>query len=96
MFKKVLIVGAALAFTANVFAADGKATVEKVCKVCHEAGVANAPKIGDKAAWEPRLQKGMDALLLSIKNGLNAMPPGATCPDCSADDYKAAIAYMSK
>ena len=96
MFRKFLLVGAALAFTTHLPASDGKAIVEKACKVCHEAGVANAPKIGDKAAWEPRLNKGIYALLASVKNGLNAMPPGALCTACSVDDYKAAIDYMSK
>ena len=54
------------------------------------------PKKGDKAAWEPRLAKGMDTLVQSVTNGLNAMPPKGLCMDCSAEDYKAVIQWMSQ
>jgi len=86
----------ALTFSTTANAADGKAIVEKACATCHAVGVANAPKTGDKSAWDARKVKGIDVLLASIKNGLNAMPAGGMCNDCSDDDYKAAIAYMSK
>ncbi|WP_295802655.1 c-type cytochrome [uncultured Microbulbifer sp.] len=67
----------------------------RACQVCHATGVANAPKVHDAEAWKPRLDKGMDALLGSIKNGLNAMPPGGMCPDCTDEQYKALIKFMS-
>ena len=53
-------------------------------------------KTGDEAAWDPRLAKGMDALLVSVNNGLNAMPPKGMCFDCTDEDYTALIEYMSK
>ncbi|WGL18074.1 c-type cytochrome [Microbulbifer bruguierae] len=68
---------------------------KKACFVCHDTGVANAPKVHDVEAWKPRLEKGMDALLNSVKNGLNAMPPGGMCTGCSDEEYKALIQYMS-
>ncbi len=68
----------------------------KSCAVCHATGAANAPKTGDAAAWEPRLAKGMDALVASVDKGMNAMPPKGMCFDCSAEDYKALIEYMAK
>ena len=68
----------------------------KTCAVCHASGAANAPKTGDAAAWEPRLAKGMDAMVQSVANGLNAMPPKGMCFDCSDEDYKALIEYMAK
>ncbi|WP_269455106.1 c-type cytochrome [Microbulbifer elongatus] len=68
---------------------------QKSCHICHDTGVANAPKVHDVEAWKPRMDKGMDALLNSVKNGLNAMPPGGMCPDCSDEDYKALINYMA-
>ncbi len=85
-----------LAVSNTALAADGKAIVDKACQACHATGVANAPKVGDKAAWAERNAKGIDTLLASVKGGLNAMPPGGMCNDCSDDDYKAAINYMSK
>ncbi len=77
----------------KVVTRDGKTVYEQYCVVCHDAGVAGAPKF-QSADWKARQAKGMDNLLKSVKNGLNAMPPGATCPDCSDAEYKAAIQYM--
>ncbi|MDR8526064.1 MULTISPECIES: c-type cytochrome [Shewanella] len=96
--KKLLALTAvaALTLSTNVLAQDGKAVYDKACQVCHSMGVAGAPKSHDAAAWEPRLGKGMDALVSSVKTGLNAMPPGGMCTDCSDEDYKNAIEYMSK
>ena len=76
------------------FAADGKGTYEKTCSVCHAAGVANAPKYGDKAAWAPRAATGKDALLASVLSGKGAMPPKAGNAELSNDDIKAAIDFM--
>jgi cytochrome c5 len=51
--------------------------VKEVCAACHTAGVANAPKFGDKAAWAPRLKLGLDGMLKSVISGKGAMPPRA-------------------
>ena len=57
------------------------------------AGVANAPKLGDKAAWAPRLAAGVDGLTASAIKGKGAMPPkGGTA--ASDADIKAVVAYM--
>lgn len=80
-------------------AASGGASVEenynKSCATCHIAGVAGAPKLGDTAAWEPRLAKGMEALYTSAINGMPpAMPARGMCFSCSDDDLKALVDYM--
>ncbi|HUT40043.1 MAG TPA: c-type cytochrome [Gammaproteobacteria bacterium] len=75
-------------------AADGQKIYQASCQACHVAGVAGAPKLGDKAAWAPRIAKGKDALLSSVKNGLNAMPPKGTCMSCSDEDLRSAMEYM--
>ena len=72
----------------------GEAIYNKACVACHASGVAGAPKLGDKAAWEPRLALGVDGLLQSAITGKNAMPPRGTCMDCSDDDLKIAIEFM--
>ena len=74
--------------------ADGQKIYQKSCQACHAAGVAGAPKLGDKEAWAPRIAKGNDALLLSVTNGLKAMPPKGTCMSCSEDELRAAVEYM--
>ena len=73
--------------------AKGQAIATQVCAACHLAGVANAPKLGDKAAWAPRLAAGVDGLTASVIKGKGAMPPkgGSAASD---GDIKAAVAYM--
>jgi cytochrome c5 len=96
--KKLLAMTAiaALTLSLNAVAQEGEAIYTKACTVCHSMGVAGAPKAHDAAAWEPRLAKGVDALVTSVKSGLNAMPPGGMCTDCTDEDYKKAIEFMSK
>ena len=75
-------------------AADGKKTYDAACAMCHAAGVAGAPKTGDKAAWKPRIAQGKDVLYGSAIKGKNLMPPkggAASLPDA---DIKAAVDYL--
>ena len=81
--------------TSVAMAADGKAVYEKTCVACHATGVANAPKFGDKAAWAPRIATGKAALVASVTNGKNAMPPKAGNPALTADEISAAVDYMT-
>ena len=95
MKKMIMMAAVAAAMSANVQAFDVAAKFQQTCNACHAMGVAGAPKAFDKAAWEPRLAKGMDALVTSVTNGLNAMPPRGLCMDCTAEQYKELITYMS-
>jgi cytochrome c5 len=90
----VLTFGIAVLAAAPALAADGKAVYDRTCMVCHASGVANAPKLGDKAAWAPRLAAGKDALVTSVVKGKGAMPPKAGATDLKDDDIKAAVDYM--
>ncbi len=65
----------------------------QVCGACHAAGVAGAPKLGDKAAWAPRLAAGVDGLTASAIKGKNAMPPRGGSGGSDAD-IKAVVTYM--
>jgi cytochrome c5 len=73
---------------------SGEQVYQSNCMACHGTGAAGAPKMGDAAAWAPRIAKGIDALLKSATNGLNAMPPKGLCMACSEDELKGAIEYM--
>jgi len=75
-------------------AADGKEVYNQNCAMCHAAGLANAPKLGDKAAWEPRIKTGKDALLKSALNGKNAMPAKGGNPKLTDEQVSAAIDFM--
>lgn len=74
--------------------ARGKEIFEMTCVACHGAGVAGAPKFGDKAAWGERLAKGIDAVYQTALNGKGAMPPKGGRIDLSDEDIKHAIDYM--
>ena len=65
----------------------------QACAVCHVAGVAGAPKLGDKAAWAPRLAQGVDGLTASVIKGKGAMPPRGGSQGSDAD-IKAVVTYM--
>jgi cytochrome c5 len=92
---------AAPAAAVAVAAAPAAAKTEAVpalytqtCAVCHAAGVAGAPKLGDKAAWAARLAAGVDGLTASAIKGKNAMPAKGGAATASDADIKAAVAYM--
>jgi len=74
--------------------ANGEKTYKATCFACHDVGVAGAPKLGDKAAWEPRIAAGKDALYHSSLNGKNAMPAKGGNAALSDADVKAAVDYM--
>jgi cytochrome c oxidase subunit 2 len=74
--------------------ADGKTTLDTACAVCHAAGVAGAPKVGDKAAWAPRIKQGKDTLYASALKGKGAMPPKGGNTALSDDAVKAAVDLM--
>ena len=71
-------------------AQSGENTYKQVCANCHGAGVLNAPKFGDKAAWAVRTKVGLDEVVKIATKGLNAMPPkgGSSATDA---EIKAAI-----
>ncbi len=73
--------------------ANGRAIYATSCAVCHAAGVAGAPKAGDKTAWAARIKTGKDALYASVIKGKGAMPPkgGTSLPD---GDLKAAVDHL--
>ncbi len=73
---------------------NGKAIYDVTCQVCHTPGLAGAPKLGDKAAWAPRLGGGVAALVASAIKGKNAMPPKGGNLSLADGDIKAAVEYM--
>jgi len=73
---------------------SGEAVYAKACTTCHAAGIAGAPKLGDVAAWAPRIEKGMDVLYASSISGFNGMPAKGMCFDCSDEELKATVDYM--
>ena len=99
---KKTIIAAAIAAT-FVFSgqamADGKGTYDSACFACHATGAAGSPKFGDKAAWAPRIAKGMDMLnehaVKGFKGDKGFMPAKGGRSDLSDADVQAAVDYMT-
>jgi len=82
------------AATADAGAKSGEQVYNSNCVACHGTGAAGAPKLGDTAAWAPRIAAGMDSLLANATNGLKAMPPKGLCMTCSDAELQGAVEYM--
>lgn len=74
--------------------AHGQQIYRQACAFCHDKGVAGAPKIGDAAAWSPRLAQGMEVLYASSLQGKRAMPARGGNPSLADADVKAAVDYL--
>jgi pseudoazurin len=90
----VSVTSDAPAASASSATRSGKEVYTAVCAACHSTGAAGAPKVGDKAAWEPRIAAGLDSLMNTAINGKGAMPArgGQNIGD---EELKAAIRYMA-
>ena len=82
-------------------AADGGKGAElfkKTCAMCHQTGVAGAPKLGDKADWAPRIAQGQDTLYKHAIEGFNgakgAMPAKGGNPALGDDEVKVIVDFM--
>ncbi len=80
--------------TARVEERSGEQVVKTICFKCHETGVQGAPKIGDRAAWAPRVKQGFEALRRSAINGHGGMPPRGGEANLTDTEILAAITYM--
>ena len=73
---------------------SGKQIVDAQCVKCHGTGVGGAPKIGDRAAWTPRVTQGLDVVVRSAIHGHGAMPPRGGMADLTDAEIRSAIVYM--
>lgn len=73
----------------------GEEIAKAVCLTCHAAGVAGAPRTGDKAAWAPRISGGLQKLTAAVVKGKGAMPPKGGDASLSDIEVARAVAYMA-
>lgn len=74
---------------------SGEEVVKAVCSACHAVGALGSPKIGDKAAWGPRIAQGYDTLIKHAIAGIRSMPARGGNPDLTDGEIANAIAYMA-
>lgn len=72
----------------------GKKLYDSACMACHSTGAAGAPRIGDKAEWAKRAQKGTETLVANAIKGIGVMPPKGGAASASDAEIKAAVDYM--
>src|SRR5690606_16147258 len=73
----------------------GQQVYESTCTACHAAGVAGAPKMGDKNAWAPYIAKGYEELVQKAIHGVGAMPPKGGNPSLSDFEVERAVVYIA-
>ncbi|WP_396622266.1 c-type cytochrome [Marinobacter sp. W-8] len=71
------------------------AVYQRSCQTCHARGTSDAPLTGHGEAWQPRLDKGMNALVDNVVSGMGGMPPYGLCMDCNAEQFRQLIRFMA-
>ena len=88
---------AASSSESNVASADaqpGETIYRGLCQTCHAAGLANAPKPDDTAAWQERAAKGLDAMVAIAIQGQGGMPPRGGNPALTDEEIRRVIEFM--
>ena len=80
--------------TARTADRTGEQIVQVQCSKCHAKGLGGAPKIGDRAAWIPRVKQGLDGVVRSAIKGHGAMPARGGMADLTDAELKSAVVYM--
>ncbi len=94
--KPIGVVAEAGAVVANAAGRPPKEIYDAVCAACHATGVLEAPKLGDKAAWEARAGDGIAGLLKSAIAGKGSMPAKGGDPSITDTELEAVILYLTK
>lgn len=91
----ILALGASIAATAHAQSErSGEQIVKQQCSTCHQTGANGAPRIDDRAAWAPRMKRGVDATVRSAIRGHGKMPARGGLADLTDTELRAAILYM--
>jgi cytochrome c5 len=75
--------------------AGGAKTYNATCVACHGSGVLNAPKLGDKAAWAPRIKQGKPTLYKHAIEGFKMMPAKGGNTALKDDEVQSAVEFMA-
>ena len=93
--KPVAQVAVAEAGATPGVAKTGEQVVTQICSACHAVGALGAPKIGDKAAWAPRIAQGYETLVKHATQGIRSMPARGGSTSLSDAEVSDAVAYLA-
>lgn len=93
--KPVAVVELAAAGASSGAEKSGEEVVKAVCSMCHAAGLMNAPKIGDKGQWSPRIALGYETLVKHAIDGIRTMPARGGNPALTDGEVASAVAHMA-
>ncbi len=94
LFALAALATGSLAFAQPPPERTGEQVVKQQCASCHETGQQGAPRIGDRAAWSPRMSAGLDAMVRSATAGHGKMPARGGLANTTDPELRAAITYM--
>jgi cytochrome c5 len=100
LFTLIIFSAVSLCFTTTTFAdaAKGEGVFMNFCAACHASGLAGAPKVGDKAAWQERIAQGTPVLVEHAMNGFQGksgfMPAKGGHSALTEEEISAAVTYM--
>jgi cytochrome c5 len=93
--KPVAVVEVAAVGATSGAEKSGEEVVKAVCSMCHAAGLMNAPKIGDKGQWQPRIAQGYETLVKHAIEGIRTMPARGGNPSLTDGEVASAVAIMA-
>ena len=73
---------------------SGEEVYNTKCQVCHSSGMNGAPKYDSLEDWAPRIERGIDNLVIAAIAGKGGMPARGACMDCSDNEIKLSVQYM--
>jgi len=100
LFVLFIISAISLCFTTTSFAGDakGEGVYMNFCAACHASGIAGAPKVGDKDAWQERIAQGTPVLIEHALNGFQGksgvMPAKGGNSALTEEEISSAVTYM--
>ena len=74
---------------------SGEEVYKAVCSMCHQAGILNAPKLGDTQAWASRISQGYETLVQHAIKGIRSMPAKGGNASLSDAEVAGAVLYMT-
>lgn len=93
---RMFVAAIAMSAVTAVHAEAGDTVYKRVCQTCHGMGVANAPKFGDRKAWDKLIQEPQEVLTAHGYVGVRGMPAKGGDPTLTVDDFARATAYMAR